>query len=355
MYPDDEQFGATAQLTSPIEDPSRDPLKPIGPTRTPDIINYRPPASPGAVLSREDELAGLPPSILASLGQVNSGIVVAPDSASRQRDEYFRLYGTALPQGVHESYQQHTAALADADKYLAVSKHFHDMQQEAKSKLDSADFLREAASLDHTDPNYDARLGALFAKYPHANGSIVQDAVTSKHQARANYLQGTAPGGAEEFGVNTPERQAYINRLGQTKDPRAARAHAQNVQKGEEMIKTAVAKGLINLDTDFPSWDGEDASKPAVYNDDGSVNYHQVALLAASRAPDAPGGVNDKADTADMRELKTWQSIINQASKDETWLENPTNKATYDLAISKLHDYHAKQGPAKTAGRYLDF
>jgi hypothetical protein len=364
MYPYDEQFGSEG--FSRQGDLSNDE-----PSHGGDTINYAPSIKPiGANQSREDRIAALlpklPPSLLNLIpgANPNNGIVVAQDSTAHERDANFARYGTGLPtqedfqraarrdalftklglpQEITDSYAGHKQALAEADKYLAVAGHLHSMRNEISSKLDSADFLKDYSNLDHTDSNFEANTAKLLAKYPMAGGSAVQDAVQAKHSARANYLQGVAPGGADEFGTDTPERTAYINRLAQTKDPRAARAHAQNVQKGEEMIRTAVSKGLLDPNTDFPEWDGNDKTRPKIYNADGTVNYHEASLLAATRAPDAPGGVNDKSQKQESAQIRTYRDTIASAAKNPAMLDDPTFKALHAIATQKVLDYETNQ------------
>lgn len=285
-YPNDEENGANGFLKTSLADPT------IGRTATSDngdVVNYAPPRPPiGALPSREAQIQALLPTLPDSLKNFmtppeTSNSTFVSDSAARQRDADFARYGTGLPDEVQKSYGDHRAALAEADKYLAVAGHFHNMRNEIESKLDSADFLKGLSSLDHTDPNFESSTAKLLAQYPKAGGQAVTDALSSMHSARANYLQGVAPGGANEFTKGSPEQQTYINTIHQTKDPRAARAAALNTQKGEEMVKVAAAKGLIDPNELF-AWDAQkqDYVHPEVFNPDGSVNYHQIGLLAAT-------------------------------------------------------------------------
>lgn len=377
-YPNDEQNGNEGFYQQSAAQ---------GDTSNGDVINYAPSVTPiGSRQTREDRLATLlpklPPSLLNLIpGANDNGIVIAHDTAANERDANFARYGTGLPtqvdfqraaqrdalfaklglpQEITDSYAGHKQALAEADKYLSVAGHLHSMRNEISGKLDSADFLKDYANLDHTDSNFEANTAKLLAKYPMASGSAVQDAVQAKHSARTNYLQGVAPGGADEFGTDTPERTAYINRLAQTKDPHAARAHAQNVQKGEEMIRTAVSKGLLDPNTDFPEWDGNDKTRPKIYNADGTVNYHEAALVAAGRAPDAPGGVNDKSQKTEDAQTKTYRNVIEQAAKNPAMLDDPTFKSLHAIATQKVLDYESKQAresgaKSKNAASYLTF
>jgi hypothetical protein len=336
-YPDDEKFG-TQGFTQ---------TNPNG-----DIINYAPPRPPvGALPSREAEIAALLPALPESLkrfAQPQSALPVttAVDSAARERDANFTNFGTSLPQDVHENYSQHKNALAEADKYLIVAGHMHNMRNEIESKLDSADFLKELANLKHDDPNFEANTAKLLAKYPLAGGQAVSGAISTLHSARANYLQGTAPGGANEFTAGSPEQTAYINRYHQTKDPRAARAHAQNVQKGEEMVKTAVANGLLDLDKDFPAWDGNPDTRPKVYNDDGSVNYHEVGLLAANRA----GELGGKAVTAEARSAKAAVDLLAKFDSDPVLGRTPEAKELKPILLKRILDYEKGRSDTTASG-----
>lgn len=287
-FPDDENNGSLGFLKTNLADPNTA----IGSTSTSpngDVTNYAPPRPPvGAAQSREAQIAALMPALPDSLkslgfpnGNTNPAIVVAPNSASDARDAAFARFGTSLPQGVQDTINSHKNALAEADKYLTVAGHIHQMRNEISSKLDSADYLKDLSTLDHMDPNYESKIVALNAKYPNAGGQLVQDALSTLHGARANYLKAVAPGGADEFTAGSPEQQAYISRLQQTKDPQLARAHAENVAKGEDMVRTNAEKGVINPQEMF-SLDAQGNFKhPEFFNPDHSINYHAVALEAA--------------------------------------------------------------------------
>lgn len=350
-YPEDERNGTSALSQQPSQD----------------VINYAPPRPPvGALSTREAQIQALLPALPESLKQFmrpqqpEQNIVVAPNNASHNRDQDFARYGSGLPQEIHDNYTSHKDALGEADKYLTVAAHMQALRNEVEGKLDSADFLKELAQIDHTTPNYDATIAKSLAKFPRASGSAVQDALSSMGNARQVYLAGVAPGGADEFGDGTPERDAYINRLHQTKNPRAARAHAQNVAKGEEMVKTALAAGVLKLDEDFPHWNPawaqNEKARPAIYNADGSVNYHQAGLLAAQRAADF-GKAAKEEDREESRDLMT----IKQFSDPDVIEANPDLKTLYTAALTRQNNREKKRAgqavtttakPAAGASRY---
>lgn len=338
-YPDDERNGTTAVTPPTQTDPGS-------------IVNYAPPV--GAAPSREAQIKALLPALPDNLKQLGfpdgnsnpSNILVVPNSAADQRDADFARFGTGLPDEVHQSFQSHRQALEEADKYLTVAGHIHSMRNDIESKLDSADFLKDFSKIDHTSPTYEQDSAKLFAKYPKAGGPAVQDAVASLHGARANYLQATAPGGADEFGTNTPERAAYVTRFHETKNPQAARAHALNTQKGEEMIKTAVASGLIDPDTDFPKWDGEDKTRPSIYNPDGSVNYHEAGLLAANRASELTG----KGATAEAKAAQRAVEILKSFDSDPVLGRTPEAKELKPILLQRVLQYEKSRSGTTATG-----
>lgn len=347
-YPEDEEQGTMGFLQT----------SPTGTTESfanGDVVNYAPPRPPvGALNTREAQITALLPALPENLKRfmqpqnaASAGITVAPDTASRDRDESFARFGTGLPQEVHLNFSSHKGALAEADKYLTVAGHIQNMRNEIESKLDSADFLKELAQIDHSTPNFDATTAKLLAKYPRAAGQTVENALQALGRARQTYLAGVAPGGADEFGDGTPEREAYINRLHQTKNPRAARAHANNVAKGEEMIKTALAAGVLKLDEDFPEWKPEWAkdskARPAIYNADGSVNYHQAGLLAAKRAADF-GKAAKEEDRDEARDLLT----IRQFADPDMQESNPDLKTLYTAALNRQNAREKKRAGQST-------
>lgn len=222
-------------------------------------------------------------------------------------------------------YAQQQRALEAVDKQLAIASHMHNLHEELATKADTADFLTKHAKLDPTGPTYENDVAQTLALHPRTSGPAVDAALAAGRSARSTYLNAVSPGGANEFETGSPEQHAYVTRFRQTSDPIAARAHALNVAKGEEMTKTLISKGLLDPAKDFPEWDGNPQSKPAVYNDDGSVNYHQLGLVAATRAGSNEGLAGQKEqkklDEQTYRDslgiLNKWNSYTDKYQKEQ--------------------------------------
>lgn len=224
-----------------------------------------------------------------------------------------------------DEYAQQAKALDAVNAHLALATHMHQLQEELASKADTADFLTKHATLNPTSPTYENDVSTLFAQHPRTTGQAVTDALGSARAARSTYMNAVAPGGADEFSAGSPEQHAYITNIRQTNDPMAARAHALNVAKGEEMTKALIAKGLVDPTKDFPTWDGTEQTRPKVYNPDGSINYHEIGMLGATRAGNQEGLAaqkeQKKADEQTYRDslgiLNKWNSYTDDYQKQQ--------------------------------------
>lgn len=253
-------------------------------------------------------------------------------------------------------YLHQQQALESVNRQLAIAAHMHTLHEELATKADTADFLTKHAQLDPTHPTYESDVAHLLASHPRTQGQAVTDALGSARATRTTYLNAVAPGGADEFTMGSPEHQAYINRFQQTQDPVAARAHALNTAKGEEMVKTAISKKLIDPAKDFPEWDGTEQNRPKVYNPDGTVNYHELGFIAATRAgnEESLAGQKEqkKADEQTYRDslgiLNKWNSYTDKYQEEQKdSAEGVIAKQAKDIVFNKAK-YGNINGPTGT-------
>lgn len=241
------------------------------------------------------------------------------------------------PQHVAEHKQQ-LQALDEVNRYLSVASAQHALQSELASKADTADFLRKHSKLNPTSPTYTNDRAQLFAEHPRSDGTMVREALNSADNVRQTYLNAVSPGGADEFATGSPEQHAYMTRFRQTQDPIAARAHALNTAKGEEMIKLNVANKLFDVEKDFPAWDGNQETRPKVYNPDGSINYHEIGLLTARRA----GEISGKTATAEAKSISDARDLLKNFNDDVILGQSPEAEKLKPILLKRIFDYETK-------------
>lgn len=323
-YPDDEQNGTVGAAgtfrSTNLADPNaanRQVASANG-----DVVNYlptKPPIGATSAASREAQITALLPNIT---------IPLPPNPNADARGFVSNVDATLNSNpntSIANQYKEHKRSLDAANEYLNTSAHMHTMREEIGSKLDSADFLQELSKINHDSPTYEADAAKLFAKFPRAGGAGVQDALNIRQGARANYLHGMAGGGASEFADGSPERDAYEARYHLTKNPIEAKAHAENVQKGEEMIKTSIANGIF--DVNDLSWAGGKPVKPEFFNPNGTVNYHAIGLAASKKAGELFGKSALADDKAQKEQFEAAKEIIAQHKGKTLQPDNPAYKS----------------------------
>jgi len=206
---------------------------------------------------------------------------------------------------------RHNKAVGMAANAAQLAQHIFNMQHEAMQNSQGAEFLHRLTGLSPQDPQYEKKLVGMYAELPYAAGhKAVDDAVNKLGAVRNIQLQLTRKGGESAYEQDSPEQQAYVQAFKASGgDAATAHASAGRVMEGEKRLDQYKANGLITKD-DFPEWDGQPTTKPAQYNQDGSLNYHVIDQIASAKAAQVSG----KSFRADRQEATDARSDLSAAT-----------------------------------------
>jgi hypothetical protein len=234
---------------------------------------------------------------------------------------------------LHKKHQETMADLRQADEhlttYLSNTKQRIAMQDDLDRKADAADFLRKFSAVSHTDPQYEDKVAMLAALHPLAGSDpTVKELLTTKHEARQVYNETMKTGGAAAF--EGPARDTYVNTFKQTGDIIQAHAAAKRVDKDHQQFLKDVAEGNLNP-ADLPEW-SQGGNRPAAYNEDGSLNYQHLRMLASTRAGERTGKMAQADSKEEDRDLRTIHTL---GSDTAALMRNPELKSVFDAAVAR--------------------
>lgn len=291
--------------------------------------------------------AGENPLVYGQPGSKAFGQVAGYNVADRRND---------LTESRDAFHQEHTkqqdtlAQLKEVDdhttKALEATKTRIALQNQINQKLDTADFLRKFSAVDHTDPNYEEKVGVLAALHPLAgNDDAVKEMLKTKHDARNIYTDVMKTGGVNQF--DGPARDAYMAVAKQTGgDIVQAHAAAKRVETAHNQLLKDRGEGYITAD-DIPAWDPTSGqARPDAYNSDGSLNYTHLRDVATSRQGERAGKIAQADNSDEKRDLALIEKLSdNPATRGDR--DHPV-KSLYLAAVARQNARDAER--AKSAG-----
>lgn len=169
---------------------------------------------------------------------------------------------------IRNARQAHHDALFESEVANRLATDHFNTQIKAQQHNDSAGLQSEMAALPANDPQFEQKATAIAAKYPHA-GAEAHGNLAPLWEARKAFMGASAKGG--EANYSGPALDAYRSTYQNTGDLSQAHAMGTHIQKNENSINQAVAKGYITPDQ-------------IVQHPEGGTDYESTLRLAATNA-----------------------------------------------------------------------